>query len=228
MGKKISQLDDNIAITSGDFVELSQDDSGTQTSTKATLGDLVTFLGDSFVNVTGDTMTGALTFSNGADTGSIDIDGSGDMAIFPEGSNNILTLNSASAGTNNTGQTITGRFRYSMPIEQENSAATLGSGSSGVTTALVRCSNGSPVTLTIRKNDSTPGLDFQKGNFFSVMQEGAGQVTLVGQTGNVVLGIPAGFIAATRDQYSVISATLYEISETDELWVISGDLAEAP
>lgn len=244
MGKKITQLDAHIAITTNDLMELSQNDGGTQVSTKTSLTDLVTHIAnndtfieeiinntdftDNFVNVTGDTMTGALTFSNGSDTGSIDIDVSGDMSIFPEGTNNILTLNSASAAAGNTGQTITGRFRYSMPIETENSAATLGSGSSGVTTALVKCSNASPVTLTIRKNDSTPGLDFQAGNFFSVMQEGAGQVTLVGETGDVILRIPDGFIAATRGQYSVISATLYDISGGDEFWVISGDLAAAP
>lgn len=245
MGKKISQLDPHIAITTGDLMELSQSNAGTQVSTQTSLTDLVTHiannstfisqltsnvtftgnLNDDYVNVTGDTMTGALAFSNGTSSGSIDIDASGDIHIFPEGVNNILTLNSASASTGNTGQIIAGRFRYAMPIETENADAVLGSGGSGVATALVRCSNASPVTLTIRKNDSTPGLDFQAGNYFYVMQEGAGRVTLVGQTANVQLRVPTGFLAATKSQWSVIKATLYFLDGTDEYWVISGDMA---
>ena len=114
-----------------------------------------------------------------------------------------------------------------MPIVVQNTAATLGSGAAGITTALVRCSNASAVTITIR--DNTGGAtDFDAGAFFSIMQEGLGQVTLVGETGDVDLMIPAGFIAATRGQYSVISATLYDITAGVQSWLISGDLAEAP
>lgn len=181
-----------------------------------------------FLPLSGGILTGDLGFENplAAQSWNTSVDSDGNLAISGSSFDQIMSLNSGTAGEGNTGQLITGRFRYSMPVMVQNTAATLSSGAEGVTTGLVRCSNGSPVTLTIRANTAS-NIDFDVGNFFSVVQEGGGQVTLVGEDANVSLLIPAGYIAATRDQYSVISATYIENNEGVQRWLISGDLAEA-
>lgn len=183
---------------------------------------------DLWVDTTGDTMTGALNFEHpeGSLYWSLVANSDNSFSFEGETRNQVISLNSGTAAAGNTGQLITGRFRYNTPIVVQNTAATVSSGASGVTTSLIRSSNASPMTITIRDNvgDSS---DFHAGAFFSVMQEGAGQITIAGENGDVVLRIPTGYIAATRDQYSVISATLYDITGAVQTWVISGDLAEA-
>jgi hypothetical protein len=234
---KISQLPTGSPLAGTDLFPVAQDQGGgvfitIKTPLSALATAFSTELADDFVNVTGDTMTGDLTLTNTLDEGDTEwvhtVSDGGDYTLWANGNyNKILALNPGTASAGNTGQLITGRFRYSMPVVTQNTSATLGSGGSGVATSLVRCSNASAMNITIRANTSSVS-DFDVGNFFSVLQEGVGQVTLLPETGDVVLRIPAGYIAATRDQYSVISATLFSISGATQTWVISGDLAEAP
>jgi hypothetical protein len=232
--KKFTQLPAVVSVVSADLAAIVQDVAGTPISRKVTMAQLAAFLAsdssfaDLFVNVTGDTMTGPLTFQNGADTAFISLGVGGDLNISPDDNNHIVYINAGTAEGTNTGQTITGRFRAAMPIEVRNSAVTIASGATGVGSALIRCSNASPVTLTVRKNDGTAGQDWHKGNYFSVMQEGAGQVTLAPATGNVVLNKPAALTLKTREQFSVITATLYDITGAVETWVISGDAEPTP
>lgn len=184
--------------------------------------------GGEYVLKAGDTMTGNLNWQNGSDVVSIGIIAGGDMNISPDDNNHIVYINAATADAGNTGQLITGRFRSAMPIEQRNTSVVVQSGPTGVGSALVRCSSASPVSLTIRKNDGTAAADWHIGNYFSVLQEGAGAVTLAGQNGNVVLNRAATFTGnTTREQFSVITATLYSVSGGVETWVITGDLAQA-
>jgi hypothetical protein len=182
-----------------------------------------------FVERAGDTMTGPLTWVNEEDTNdtewTMQVSTSGEATLWADGNfDKILSLNPGTASEGNTGQTITGRFRYSMPIINQNTPAVVSSGGTGVTTGLVVVDNASDVTLQIRASTGSV-IDFDVGNFFSVMQRGAGRVTLEGETGGVILTVPAGYIAATRDQSSVISATYYQYDDGDQYWVVSGDLA---
>lgn len=116
-------------------------------------------------------------------------------------------------------------YMLTLPVQSINTNATIQAGPGGVQGAVIRTNSISAVTLTIRKNNDTPAADFAQGNHFSVMQEGDGKVTLVGQTGNVQLLYGASFAAAaTRQKNSIITATLYSVSGGIEKWVISGDI----
>lgn len=182
---------------------------------------------DIYVLKTGDTMTGALGFQNGPNVAFISLGAGGDLNISPGDDDHIVYINAGSASGAGTGQLITGRFRSAMPIEVRNTSVTVASGPAGVGSALVRCNAAAAVTLTIRENDGTAGQDWNIGNYFSVMQEGAGQVSLAPASANVVLHYPAALSLKTREQYSAITATLYDITGGVETWVISGDAEPA-
>jgi hypothetical protein len=248
---KFSELPAGTAVALTDLLALSQEMAGTPVSRKLTVAQLIALLAatpglaDVFVNVAGDTMTGGLTISsgnitlgagnadvtgsvivrNGANTLTVSVAPDGTVNIEPANGNEIMTINSGTAASGATGQLITGRFRSSMPVEIRNTAATLGSGATGVASALVRASNASSINHTVRKNTGAPGLDFQVGNYFSVTQEGAGQVVLVPENGNVIFHIPSTHLPRTRVQHSTITATLKEVTGSTETWLISGDMA---
>jgi hypothetical protein len=76
------------------------------------------------------------------------------------------------------------------------------------------------VTVTIRANTGAAN-DWKAGEFFSVMQLGAGKVTLAIEAGGTLLPSP-GFQAVTRGQNSVVSASCV-YADSDQ-WAISGDL----
>lgn len=229
MGTKISQLPEitsTLEVSATDLFELSLGLEDVPFSRSISIGTLQDYLDLTFINRAGDIMTGALAFENdNEDSASIDMSEDGTVNVFPEAVNSIVAINGASAGVGNTGQTITGRFRFCRPIQTAADEDTLTSGASGVTTSMLRVDSVlESNTLTIRKVDGTAGLDFQPGNYFSVVQEGTGQVSIEGETG-VVLLFPADRLATTRTQYSVITCTCLAIDEAGEdIWVVEGDL----
>jgi len=86
---------------------------------------------------------------------------------------------------------------------------------------LILASSATPITLTIRANTGG-NVDWKAGQFFSVMQIGAGQVTLTIEGGGGQFNVPAGFESKTRAQRSIISAT--NIAPDADAWVAAGDL----
>lgn len=89
--------------------------------------------------------------------------------------------------------------------------------------ALIRCTAALPVTLTLRANSGAQN-DMDDGSFFSVVQKGDGQVEVLGD--GFDLDIPAGFVAKTRAKDAVMSLTCED--EDNNVWLVSGDMAEAP
>lgn len=94
---------------------------------------------------------------------------------------------------------------------------------------LLRATNAAAVTATVRANTGSGTLDWDVNPlgavYFSIRQVGAGQVTLVPDTG-VTLSAPAGYLAKTRAIGSIISVTLD--SPATQTWTLSGDLAIDP
>lgn len=90
-----------------------------------------------------------------------------------------------------------------------------------------RCTSATDVTLTIRENTGALN-DWDQGDFFSVVQEGAGRVILVMEDAGAI-GPPQGFLAQSRAPGATITALC---KDTDALqWQASGDLlrvAQAP
>lgn len=77
-----------------------------------------------------------------------------------------------------------------------------------------------PVTLSIPANIGAT-TDWKDGDFFSVIQMGAGKVTVVMATTGTLLTLP-GFDAKARGQYSVFSVSC--LSADSDQWVATGDL----
>lgn len=93
---------------------------------------------------------------------------------------------------------------------------------------LILANSPNPITITMRANTGG-SADWKEGQFFSVMQVGAGQVTLAVEGGGGQLNVPASFEAKTRAQRSIISAT--NIAPDADAWVAAGDMlrvASAP
>lgn len=92
---------------------------------------------------------------------------------------------------------------------------------------LIRSMSDDPVTITIRDNDGSPSLDFPtdplNAPYFSVVQRGLGEVTIVHETGPVPL-VPPGFGNATRGQGAVVTVTGDDVA--NDLWFIAGDPVE--
>lgn len=85
---------------------------------------------------------------------------------------------------------------------------------------LILANSASPITLTIRANTGG-SADWKEGQFFSVLQVGAGQVTLVVEGGGPIT-IPPSFQAKTRAQGCIISGTC--LAPDADAWVAAGDL----
>lgn len=86
---------------------------------------------------------------------------------------------------------------------------------------LIVVNSATPVTLTIRENTGDADLDWSNGEFFSVLQFGAGQVTLAPEGAGTVTP-PADFENKTRAVGSIISASC--VADDSDLWASSGDL----
>lgn len=89
---------------------------------------------------------------------------------------------------------------------------------------LILVNSPTPVTLTIRANTGASN-DWAAGQFFSVLQVGAGQVTLAIEGGAGELTVPTDFAASTRGVGSIISATC--TAPDANAWVAAGDLLRA-
>lgn len=85
---------------------------------------------------------------------------------------------------------------------------------------LILANSPAPITITIRANTGSSS-DWKEGEFFSVMQSGAGQVTVVVEGGGQ-LNVPSNFEAKTRGPRSIISAT--NIAPDADAWVVAGDM----
>jgi len=94
--------------------------------------------------------------------------------------------------------------------------------SSELHNALIVSNSGVPVTYTIRQNTGSEALDWTDGQFFSVLQLGAGQVTLVLEDVDGDLIPSPDYQAKTRGVGSIISSSCITASEA--LWAVSGDL----
>lgn len=86
----------------------------------------------------------------------------------------------------------------------------------------ILCTSGSPVTLTLRANNGSTALDFKTGDYFSIVQKGAGQVTVT-PGGGVTIALPTGSTARTRARFSVISLVCEDAGSNT--WSIGNDLA---
>lgn len=85
---------------------------------------------------------------------------------------------------------------------------------------LILANSATPITITMRANTGG-SADWKEGQFFSVAQMGAGQVTLMAEgTGQVIAA--TGFSAKTRVVGSPISASC--IAPDAGTWLASGDL----
>ncbi|MGN7766999.1 hypothetical protein ACTJJM_05795 [Stenotrophomonas sp. 22692] len=85
---------------------------------------------------------------------------------------------------------------------------------------LILANSATPITLTMRANTGG-SADWKEGQFFSVLQVGAGQVTLAVEGGGP-LTVPPSFQAKTRAQGCIISGTC--IAPDADAWVAAGDL----
>jgi hypothetical protein len=230
---KISELTTAEQLSLDDIVEVSIVDGESPTgfvSRKMTLQELADLYNveDLWVDTTGDTMTGDLVLVNTEDEDSTEwthtVGADGTYTLWADGDyDKIMAIHPGTASAGNSGQLITGRFRYSRPVPQQNSGV-LNSGSEGVTTGMVYANSSEPVTLQIRALTGD-AIDFDVGNFFSVVQMGDGQITLEGETASVILLYPSDRLPATRTRYSVITATYVENDSGDQYWVLSEDLA---
>lgn len=86
---------------------------------------------------------------------------------------------------------------------------------------LILANSATPITLTMRANTGG-SADWKDGQFFSVLQVGAGAVTLAIEGGGGQLTVPPGFQAKTRGQGCIISGTC--IAPDADSWVAAGDL----
>lgn len=86
---------------------------------------------------------------------------------------------------------------------------------------LILANSATPITLTIRANTGG-SADWKEGQFFSVLQVGAGAVTLAIEGGGGQITVPPSFQATTRGQGCIISGTC--IAPDADAWVAAGDL----
>lgn len=86
---------------------------------------------------------------------------------------------------------------------------------------LILINTSTPFNLRIRKNTDNEELDWKPGDFFSVVQQGQGPITLLMEDGAAVTP-PKDFIARSRAQNCVISASC--TFPDGDGWLASGDL----
>jgi len=115
--------------------------------------------------------------------------------------------------TGPTGPTgATGTWDTIQPIEVKSDTYTLVLGDAG---KLIRCTKGTAMSIIIPTNAAEA---YSIGQRVDVMQYGAGQVTVSGDTGVTVRATPTNKLRATYSTASIIKIA------TDE-WVLAGDVA---
>ena len=89
---------------------------------------------------------------------------------------------------------------------------------------LVRCTNGDGCEVAIKEIDPLNENRLRDGSYFSFVQRGVGPVTIVADSVDVTINVPAGCIAQTRAYNSTITATCEDADSN--IWLLSGDLAQ--
>src|SRR5690606_12628533 len=131
-----------------------------------------------------------------------------------------------------------GALRYLIPLYVVEETTFLVDGTKE--SYLLRCKNAEPTVLSIRLNvepepveegeEELPDLNWEENAvaapYFSVKQETAAQVDIVGETEEVIIKVPAGYLPRTRAQQSIITATCDYAAGNE--WTLSGDLAVDP
>lgn len=111
----------------------------------------------------------------------------------------------------------------SLRIKIINNALTSYFADANTERGLVRCTNVAANTITIKLIPTT-GTRMGSGSYFNAEQVDTGQVTITVESGGEIL-VPPGYVAKTRAQHSVISATC--VDPDANVWLVSGDLALA-
>jgi hypothetical protein len=120
---------------------------------------------------------------------------------------------SVTGPTGATGATgSTGTWDTVQPIEVKSDTYTLVLGDAG---KLIRCTKGTAMSIIIPTNDAEA---YSVGQRVDIMQYGAGQVTISGDTGVTLRSTPTNKLRATYSSASIIKIG------TDE-WVLAGDVA---
>lgn len=88
--------------------------------------------------------------------------------------------------------------------------------------SLLDCTNDLPVSVTVNAIGTPTALTMRTGSYFSAVQSGDGQVTLIPDA-DVVFQVPEGYLPKTRIAGSTISAVCKYAD--GEVWSVSGDLA---
>lgn len=86
----------------------------------------------------------------------------------------------------------------------------------------ILCTAATAVTLTLRANTGSTTLDWKTGDYFTIVQKGAGQVT-VSPAAGVTIALPTGSSARTRARFSVISFVCEDAGAN--IWTAGNDLA---
>ena len=199
------------------FTAIDADEANQLTSTYANRGGIV-YLGDpSFTQLAIGTASHVMKVNSGANapewglvvTASID-----DAAVTAA----KLATNSVETAKINASAVTTAKIADDAVTSAKIAAPTLTAKTDSFTLALVdenctmRCNKATAMTVTV----PTSSIAFTNGAVVTLMQYGAGQVTVAGDTG-VTIRSSNGL--KLRTQYSM--ATLVKISNTE--WVLSGD-----
>jgi hypothetical protein len=137
----------------------------------------------------------------------------------PEGAASTVTGPTGATGPSVTGPTgavgptgAAGTWDTVQPIEVKSDTYTLVLGDAG---KLIRCTKGTAMSIIIPTNAAEA---YSIGQRVDVMQYGAGQVTVSGDTGVTLRFTPTNKLRATYSTASIIKIA------TDE-WVLAGDVA---
>jgi hypothetical protein len=153
--------------------------------------------------------TGATGMSVTGPTGATGATGAASTVTGPIGP----TGPSVTGPTGATGATgPQGTWDTAQPIEVKSDTYTLVLGDAG---KLIRCTKGTAMSIIIPANAAEA---YSVGQRVDIMQYGAGQVTVSGDTGVTLRSTPTNKLRATYSSASIIKIG------TDE-WVLAGDLA---
>lgn len=132
--------------------------------------------------------------------------------------------------TGTSGGLFLGRTALRIPIKDIASAGTetakggsnFGSSSTGTwSSAKVNIERTTGVTVTVQTNNGD-AEDWKKGDYFTICQTGAGQITVALESGT--LRKPTTCNAKTKEQYSCITLTCDDPDPLAPVWTLSGDM----
>ena len=89
---------------------------------------------------------------------------------------------------------------------------------------LVRCNNGTGCEVAIKEINPLNENRLNTGSYFSFVQRGLEPVTIVGDSLDVTVNVPAGCLPQTRAYNSTITATCEDADSN--IWLLSGDLEQ--